>query len=389
VEIQLYILEYAMTSKYPIIDPLCKLSKDNITAAEKGHGNQIAIGFLATCKTYLIEGRNFLWRNNKFVFTSPNALRNFAELGYQYRKSITHITLRIIARYYDDEDRPHLAPYPSLEYAHDKTINLKVIPRVKEQSLSRKGFKSYSWNQVVDFIEVLRPPFDPNHPKGLPRPRLLPSLEILRIDLVNFPENYLTPPTGSAIHNVASHDLGCTINELQITGVPDCAWGNEVAAQLSRMVKDEGLVLRGDSAFVFSGNRLRSMSDRSRWGPCWYPKVVRAWKALAEEYARTKTTTSPTPHPPRGHRHDHADPCTMPPAPKEEGHPESLWKERRTIFKRVPIMQDGDERVWMEFDRLSGLPIDNDEYDPDEDEYDVEDLICLHCGVMHSPFGDD
>lgn len=388
VEILLFILEYAMTSKHPIIDPLCKLTKDNLTAAEKSRGNQIAIGFLATCKAYSVEGSRFLWSNNKFVFTSPYALRNFADLSFQHRKNITSITLRVIARYYDDEERPHLAPYPSLEYAHEKTINLKVVPRVKEQNLARKGFRSYSWNQVVDFLEALRPPFDPNHPKMQPRPRLLPSLETLRIDFVNFPDSFLTPPGGPSIHNLASHDLGSTLNELQLTGVPECTWGSEVAAQLSRMVKDDGLVLKGDSAFVYSGNRLRPMSDRSRWNPCWYPKVVRAWKVLADEYARTKATPTP-PQPSRAHRHDHAGLYTMPPAPKEEGHPESPWKERRTLFKRVPVRQDSDVRVWVEFDRLSGQPIDDDEYDPDEDEYDVEDLICLHCGVMHSPFGDD
>ncbi|GAB1319208.1 Transposase [Madurella fahalii] len=388
VEIQLFILEYAMTSKHPIIDPLCKLTRDNMTAAEKSRGNQIAIGFLATCKAYLVEGSRFLWSNNKFVFTTPYALRNFADLSLQHRKDIASITLRVIARYYDDEDRLHLAPYPSMDYAHEKTINLKVIPRIKEQNLARKGFRSYSWNQVVDFLEALRPPFDPNHPKTQSRPRLLPNLETLRMDFVNFPENFLTPPGGPSIHNLASHDLGSTLNELQLTGVPDCAWGSEVASQLSRMVKDDGLVLKGDSSFVYSGNRLRSMSDGQRWSPCWYPKVVRAWKVLADEYARAKTTST-APQPSRAHRHEHAGSYTMPPAPKEEGHPESLWMERRTLFKRVPISQNSETREWIEFDRLSGQSIDGDMYDPDEDEYDVEDLICLHCGVMHSPFGDD
>jgi hypothetical protein len=154
------------------------------------------------------------------------------------------------------------------------------------------------------------------------------------------------------------------------------------------MVKDDGLFLKSDSTFVYSGHRLRPMSDRSKWDPCWYPKVVRAWKVLADEYVRTKTTPTP-PQASRTHRHDHAGQSNMAPAPKEEGHPETLWKERRTIFKQVPIRQDSDERIWCEFDRLSGQPIEFDDYDSDEDEYDVEDLICLHCGIMHSPFGDD
>lgn len=387
VEIQLYILEYAMTSKFPIIDPLCKSSRDSMTPAEKTRSNQIAIGFLATCKAYLVEGSRFLWSNNKFVFTSHHALRDFSNLSLDHRKSVKHITFRIIARYYDDEERQHVAPYPSAEYA-DRTINLKVIPRVKEESLARKGFRSYSWDQAVDFLDALRPPFDPNHAKGQPRPRLLPELATLRMDFVNFPENYLAPPGGPSLHNMASHDLGCTLNELQLTGLPNCTWGQEVTAQLTRMLKDDGLFLKSDSSFIYSGNRLRPMSDRSKWDKYWEPKVVRAWKVLADEYARTKPTPSPA-QASRAHRHDHAGQTNMPAAPKEEGHPKSLWKERRTIFKRVPIRQDSEDRIWCEFDRLSGQPIEYDDYDSEEDEYDVEDLICLHCGVMHSPFGDD
>ena len=386
VEIQLLILEYALTSQYPILDPLCKLNRDSMTLAEKTRGNQIAIGFLATCKAYLTEGTRLLWSRNKFVFTSHHALRNFSELGFEHRKKMKHVTLRIIARFYDDEERNHPAPYPSSEYAHDKVINLKVIPRVKEQNLARKGFRSYTWDQAVDFLDALRPPFDPNHPKGQPRPRLLPGLESLRMDFVNFPEDFLAPPSGPSLHNLASHDLGCTLNELQVTGLPDCTWGQEVATQLSRMVKDDGLLLKADSAYVFSGNRLRSMADRPRWDPCWYPRVIRAWKVLAEEYARSNKHATPA-H--RIHQHDHGGQPSMPPAPKEEGHPESQWKARRTVFKRVPTRQDGDERIWCEFDRLSGQPIEFDEYDEADDEFDVDDLICDHCGVMHSPYGDE
>jgi len=388
-EIQLYILEYAMTSKYPIIDPLCKLNKENLTVAEKTRPNQIAIGFLATCKAFYMEGTRFLWSNNTFVFTNHHALRNFSNLDLSHRQGIKHVIFRIIARYYDDEERPHLAPYPSAEYAHEKMISLKVIPRIREQNLTRKGFRSYTWDQVIDFLDALRPPFDPNHPKGQPRPRLLPNLECLRIDFVNFPENYLSPPGGPTLHNLASHDLGCTLNELQLTGLPDCAWGLEMSAQLSKMIKDDGLLLKADSTYVFSGGRLRLMSERSRWNPTWYPKVVRAWKVLAEEYMRAKKKSGSTPASVRLHRHGHGVHVQMPPAPKEEGHPKSIWRERRTLFKRVPVRQDSDERVWCEFDRLSGEPIDAEEYDSDLDEYDVDILVCLHCGIMHSPYSDD
>ncbi|KAL2153484.1 hypothetical protein VTH82DRAFT_4639 [Thermothelomyces myriococcoides] len=388
VEIQLYILEYAMTSKFPIIDPLSKLNKETLVAEEKARGNQIAIGFLATCKAYYVEGTRFLWANNSFVFTSPAALRNFAYVGLEHRRGIKHVTLRIIARYYDDEERKHFAPYPSANDTFFKTITLRTIPRVREDTLARKGFRSYAWNQVVDFLDAMRPPFDPDHPKGQPRPRLLPGLESLRMDFVNFPDSFLSPGSGNFLHGLASHDLGCSLNELQLTGLPACDFGEELVAELSGMVKDDGLLLRSDASFVYSGNQLRPMAQRSRrWMPEWVPKVVRSWRALADEYARSKgKTASPESFHPH-HRHGHVH-HRMPPAPKEEGHPKSLWKARRTIFKRIPVEQDEDYRVWAEFDRLTGLPIEPDEYDSEEDEYDVSDLVCPHCDVMHSPFGD-
>ncbi|KAK4033817.1 hypothetical protein C8A01DRAFT_39703 [Parachaetomium inaequale] len=387
VEIQLYILEYALTSNDPIIDPLVKLNREAVTVAERTRDNQLAIGFLATCKAYLAEGTRFLWANNEFIFTSHLALRNFANLSLEHRKGIKHVTFRIIARYYDDEERKRLAPYPSAVDTYYRTINLRATPRIKEDNLARKGFRSYAWEQVVDFLDAMRPPFDPNHPKGQPRPRLLPGLDSLRMDFVNFPDSFLTPGGGPFLHSYASHDLGCTLNELQLTGLPACDFGQELVSELSGMIKDDGLLLKSDSTFVFSGSQLRPMSSRPKWMPSWEPKVIRSWKALAAEYARSKGR-SPS-QPAHGHhRHAHAGHHNMPPAPKEEGHPESLWKERRTMFKRVPIEQDDDERVWAEFDRLTGREIEPEEYDSEDDEYDISDLVCPSCDVMHAPSGE-
>jgi hypothetical protein len=386
VELQIHILEYALTSKDPIIDPLSKSNKEALTSAEKTRGNQIAIGFLATCKVYLVEGTRFLWRNHTFVFTSHVALRNFADLGLEHRKKIKHATLRIVARYYDDEDRIHRAPYPSSVDAFFRIIKLKPIQRIKEETLSRKGFRSYTWDQVVDFLDAMRAPYDPNHTKGEPRPRLLPGLERLRMDFVNFPDSFLSPGAGPFLHNLASHDLGCTLNELQLTGLPVCDWGQEMSAELTGMVKDDGLLLKSDSTFVYSGKQLRPMEGRETWEPLWLPKVIRSWKVLAEEYARSKGKKT-NPPPTHGHRHPHATHHNMPPAPAEEGHPDSLWEKRRTIFKMAPIAQDDEDRFWTEFDRLTGQPLEDDEYDSEEDDYDPSDLICPNCDVMHGPSG--
>ncbi|KAL1838099.1 hypothetical protein VTJ49DRAFT_3030 [Mycothermus thermophilus] len=379
IEIQVQILEYAMTSKYPIVDPLCKSNREAMSATEKARGNQIAIGFLATCTAYHVEGTRFLWKNNTFTFTSPSNLRNFANLSLKYRKDIEHIRLRIIAKYYDDEPRKHVAPYPSMMNAFMRLIKIKTIPRLKENTLARNGFRSYTWDQVVDFLDALRPPYDPNHPKGKPRPRLFPGLKSMRMDFVNFPDNFLTPSGGPSLHNLSSHELACTLDKLQLTGIPDDDWGYEMRTELTGMVKDDGIVTLSDSAFVYTGNMLRSMEFSPHWQPEWRPKLVRSWKALAQEYIRDQKAKGLPPPGRLGHHHS-----KLPSAPMEEGHPVSQWRKRRTLWKRSLITQeiDTEYREWLEFDQLTGLPI-KEEYKPALDCYDPKDLVCPDCDVLH------
>ena len=146
------------------------------------------------------------------------------------RKGIESITLRIVARYYDDEKRRHRL---SQDYHPElfKSQALKVIPRVKdESSMARKGFHSYGWTQTVDFLDALRPPFDPHHAQGN-RPRLLPGLLSMRMDFVNFPDYFLPFPEMD-LHEIAAHDFGCTLNELMVTGLPCCEVGVKAGADL-------------------------------------------------------------------------------------------------------------------------------------------------------------
>lgn len=389
VEIQLRILEYALTSDYPIIDPLSKINQDALTPEEKKRGNQIAIGFLSTCKAYHTEGTHYLWTNNTFVFTSYVALRNFSSLSFKYRQNIKHITMRIIARYYDNEMRRHSAPYPA-EEARSLTIQLPIIERLREPTLARRGFRSYSWLQIVDFLDALRPPFVPDHPREEPRPRLLPGLDSMRMDLVNFPPDFFLSPGGPAIHNMASHDLACTLNELQLTGVPECQWGGDISHQLARMVKDDGLLLKNNSTFVYSRYLRRfSKADKTKWSM----RAVRAWKVLADEYIRNSKKTGNPGHHHHHHHHTHRDgpgATAMPSAPKEDGAPPTVWKHRRTLWKRVPINRESEEREWVEFDRTTGFRVPEDHYgDEDKDTYDEDDLVCTHCGVIHSPYDED
>ncbi|KAL2267121.1 hypothetical protein VTJ83DRAFT_4398 [Remersonia thermophila] len=381
-EVQIQILEYAMMSKHPIMDPLCKLNREAMSAAEKARGNQIAIGFLATCRAYHAEGTQFLWKHNTFIFTSHANLRYFANLSLEHRKNIRHIELRIIAKYYDDEPRKHVAPYPSMMNVFMRLIKIKTIPQPKENTLARNGFRSYTWDQVVDFLDALRPPYDPNHPRGKPRPRLLPGLKSMRMDFVNFPDNFLTPSGGPSLHNLASHDLACTLDKLQLTGIPDDDWGYEMRTELTCMVKDDGILTLSDSAFVYTGNTLRSMESSPHWRPEWLPKLVRSWKGLAQEYIRDHKAKGLPPPGRLGHHHP-----GLPPAPVEEGHPKTQWKERRTLWKRCLITQDTDAeyREWLEFDRLTGLPI-KEQYEAMADYYDPEDLLCPDCDILHGDY---
>lgn len=142
VEVVLRIMEYALVAKEPIIDPLSKLDHENLTTAEIKRGPQVAINLLSTCRAYNIDGKRIFWSQNTFTFTSPEALRHFADLAFHFRAEVRHITLRIVAKYYDDEKRPHRI---DADYHPDilRSQNLRVIPRVREpNSLARSGFVS-------------------------------------------------------------------------------------------------------------------------------------------------------------------------------------------------------------------------------------------------------
>ncbi|KAK3390073.1 hypothetical protein B0H63DRAFT_106792 [Podospora didyma] len=400
VEIQLQILELALTSRHPIIDPLTRADPGAMSAKERNRGNQVAIGFLTTCRAYLVEGRRFFWENNTFTFTNHHTLRNFCNLSLQYRQHIKHVNFRILAKFYDDEVRDHTIPYPNKKN-HKKLHRLRVEHRAKEQSMARGGFRSYTWTQTVDFLDALRPPYDPSHNlKKLPPPRLLPNLESLRIDFVNFADNFLHIP-GYDLHEMAVHNLGSTLNELMVTGLPAGHAGSRACSELRGLVKDDGLFLKSKPAIVQAGTQVRHMGDCRL-----EPSAVQTWKVLAKEVVAAKKAArakdddsdldldsdsdsdsdfdSDTVDP-RIHHPGHHDLPDMPPAPEEEGHPESDWKSRRTIWKRVPVSRDSEERKWVEFDRILGIPLNKTPYSEEDDHYDPKDLVCDGCGCMHAP----
>lgn len=61
VEVILRIMHYALVADGPIIDPLSKVDPECLTVMEAKRGPQIAIGFLATCKAYYVEGKRMFW----------------------------------------------------------------------------------------------------------------------------------------------------------------------------------------------------------------------------------------------------------------------------------------------------------------------------------------
>ncbi|KAF4816540.1 hypothetical protein CGCSCA5_v006434 [Colletotrichum siamense] len=372
-EVLLRILKYSLTSNSPIIDPLSKLKPENLTAVERTRDNQIAIHFLATCKAMYEEGSRILWNQNSFVFTNPDAVRNFADLDFAYRKNVKHVNFRIIAQYFDDKRRKHKLDrsyHPSLK----NDVTLRTIPRVNEHTYARAGFRCYTWGQVTDFLRALRAPYDPKHDKKLVRPRLFPNLESLRIDLVNFMDDFLPMP-GSDLHDMASHELGCSLNELQVTGLPIDDAGSKATAELTGLLRDEGLFLAGLPSFVQLKNNLKALSGISSCA-----RVVRAWKTLKPKKTEGDADDHDSDSDLDFDDHHHPREPIMPPAPRETGHPKSTPSRKDlTIWKRVPKTRDGDERQWTEFCRSSGYPMEDVEEYMSDDELGV----CPCCGEPH------
>ena len=201
----------------------------------------------------------------------------------------------------------------------------------------------------------------------------------MRIDLVNFPREYLNIPDID-LHRVAVHELGCTLNELIVTGLPMDECGTRALADLTGLVKDDGLLLKSTDTFFGDHNAL----TRTRDCPL-DQRVVRAWKPLADEIEREFADDHHGhQHDHHGHTHHHPDVAS---APLDIGHPESVWTEKKTLWRRVPKSRDAPrdaERTWVEFSRTFGLPVS-----PDEEDFDESFLLfCEGCGEIHEPMSD-
>lgn len=325
-----------------------------------------------------MEGKKSLWTNNRFTFTTVQAVKTFAEVDIVFREQIQEANFRIIARFYDDESRIHKVSRNYHAAVHKKSIKLRVNKRAKEPTLARRGFRTYAWLQLVDFLEALLPPHDPAHDNALPRKRLLPGLRKLRIDLVNFAEDVWQFPTAQ-LHDIAAHHLGCSLNQLIVTGLPRDDVGVRAVSDLHGLLKDDGLFIDHDAAFVaLTRGPLRSLP-----GSHMHLQLIRAMR------------------PSTGVKHHHHDdhPSFFDdflPAPPDPGEPPiSAYASCRTMWRQVPEhIERPSVTKWVLFDRVSGFPWEDvedeiileDEYHEMkmDDESDYEDAFyCENCGESH------
>lgn len=138
-----------------------------------------------------------------------------------------------------------------------------------------------------------------------------------------------------------------------VTGLPCCEVGAKAGADLQGMVKDDGLFMCHAPSYLAQKRFLKPLR-----GYAGLNRVIRSWKHLEK----------------RSQRRD-----AFPPVPEEVGHPESTWKKRKTLWKRVPVCRDSEEREWVEFDRNTGDAVREIYGTEDED-------VCPNCGVVHDDF---
>lgn len=137
-----------------------------------------------------------------------------------------------------------------------------------------------------------------------------------------------------------------------VTGLPCCEVGAKAGADLQGMVRDDGLFLCHAPSFIQLKRSLKPLR-----GYAGLPRVVRSWRKLDKRISKERREAIPA-------------------VPEETGHPESTWKKRKTLWKRVPVSRDSEEREWVEFDRNTGELTAELYYDSDEE-------VCPNCGVVH------
>jgi hypothetical protein len=326
-EIQLRILSHALTSPKPIIDPFYKLRRDNVTKEEWSRHKQINTNFLATCKSFQVEGTRLIFANNAFIFTQTAALENLANLPKELRSTVKDVTLRVVGRYYDQvASKRDLTGNVDYHPQLNGQLMIPVVARPPGMTKDR-GIQAYCWEQLADFLKAFLMPV----PASVLRQKLLPSLETLRIDLVNFCDHL--PYGGYQFSSLVRWHLGQIADELLITGAPDAelddAFSNEEKL-LHQLVRDEGLVGSAPPLFVSISSGLKPLKKLGI-----SHKVIRADNEPSFKSAKKLI------HPEGGEP------------------PKSSYPPGRTIWKWASESLSNPEKKWIEFDRRSGWPADD------------------------------
>ncbi|KAG9229180.1 hypothetical protein BJ875DRAFT_475591 [Amylocarpus encephaloides] len=380
IEVLLRILRYSLTSATPIIDPFFEIKKANITKEERPVSNQIAIHFLAASRVFYVEGLRCLVTFNDFIFTQVSALENFSKIPEELRSSIKSLNIRVVGKYYDDVARKQDFTGVNLYHYDVKHLVLPIYQR-PEGLFQDRGVQSYCWLQVTDFLKALS---IPDSSKFYSRKKLLPSLQFLQFDLVNFCEHL--PYPGSRFATTIRWSCGRMVDELVITGAPDIGIDrHSEESMLRHMVRDEGLFALSPPRFVSNrdGISIRSLSQSA-----WRTECIRTdLKGRFDESSEDTTPNIPS----TGKSKSQAQATVNPPprvalnlAPPTAGQPpQSKYRHGKTIWKWTALVADRP-RTWREYDRKTGLDVAflvdkeiDSEFESDYEDFDDHELYSL------------
>ncbi|KAJ5052227.1 uncharacterized protein L3040_001985 [Drepanopeziza brunnea f. sp. 'multigermtubi'] len=350
-EILFRILGFALKSKHPVIDPFYKFRKENATSAEYSGRGDLNINCLAVCHAFRAEGMRLLIGSNDFVFTQAAALENFAKVPTQLRATIKHVTLRVVGRYYADRVRKVDLTGISNYHKNVRVFSVPIHARPRGM-VNDNGIQAYCWYQVADFLKALQLPYatEPTFTATNNRPKLLPGLSTMRIDLVNFCDHL---PLGiTSFAPIIRWHLGPFLDELVLTGCPHDDISRDEKVILRNALRDEGLFSTACPAFISGKNFLKKLSVYE-----YRHQVVGARKAKNLSKKSNKHAV-PQIHPEGG-------------SPPVSSYPRgtTIWKWAKT--------EDQKPKEWIEFERGSGRPISEVELD-DSDEDDDSYIAPLH-----------
>ncbi|KAL3427494.1 hypothetical protein PVAG01_01003 [Phlyctema vagabunda] len=341
-EVQLKILGFAVTCAQPIIDPFVKVRPEHLTTDEKRARKKIPVQLFAVSRDFKTEGLQLFIANNNFVFTQVAALQRFAQVPADLRSNLDHVTLRVVGRYYDNQARKQ--NFFGISYHPDlRDFKTQIYARPSGARMDR-GLHAYCYQQFGDFLKALQ---IPKSTSGRGIEKLFPSLNTIRIDLVNFCDHLWLP--NRDFSTIIRWHAGPLVEELIITGVPEDDPEEGVEGLIDRLVKDEGVFASGPPIFASLSKSLKPLRHLGL-----ATRVVRC------EKDPKKVSKAPATHPEGGKA------------------PPSMYSPGRTIWKFIQERLDKPEKKWIEFDRRSGYPTEDlDMYSDDseglDDMYDFGD----------------